>query len=33
MSLGAAKGIGEVHVRVDKAGNDKAAGCVDNEIG
>ena len=33
MPLGATEGIGEVHVRIDKAGNDKTAGRVNNEIG
>jgi hypothetical protein len=33
MTLGTAEGIGEVHVRVDKARNDETAGCIDNEIG
>jgi hypothetical protein len=33
MALRTAEGLGEVHVRVDEAGNDEAAGCIDDEIG
>ena len=33
MTLRAAEGLGEMHVRVDKAGNDKTAGRIDDEIG
>ena len=33
MPLGATEGIGEVHVRINEAGNDKTVGRVNNEIG
>ena len=32
MTLGTAEGIGEMHVRVNKAGNYEAVSCIDNEI-
>jgi hypothetical protein len=32
MPLGATEGIGEVHVRINEAGNDKTVGRVNNEI-
>ena len=33
MTLGTAEGIGEVHVRINKAGNDQTVSRVDDEIG
>ena len=33
MSLGTTEGIGEVHVRIHEAGNDKTVGRINNEIG
>jgi hypothetical protein len=33
MPLGATEGIGEVHVRINEAGNDKTVGRVNNDIG
>ncbi len=33
MTLGTAEGIGEVDVRINKAGNYETVSCIDNEIG